>query len=238
ILRSFNPDLFVVVAYGEIIKEQILNIPSKGCINIHASLLPSYRGAAPMQRCLMDGVSKTGISIIEMTPQMDAGDILAIQALPVSLETTLGDLEPRLCHLGCDLVLQTIREIDRGSACKIPQNHSLATLAPKMRAEEELIDWKKPAYQIHNLIRALSPSPGAWCPVQIGAQERRLKIKRSQLEPGIQAAPGTLVQFSQEGVVVACGEGGLRLLELQLEGKKNLCFSEFVRGIHLPIRFL
>lgn len=238
VLQTYDADLFVVVAYGEIIKQNILDIPKKGCVNIHASLLPKYRGAAPMQRCLMDGVGETGISIIEMTLQMDAGDILAMHSIPVPPNMTLGELEPQLCSLGCELVLKVIQEIESGICKKQPQNHAAATIAPKMTAEEEVINWEKSAQDLHNQVRALSPFPGAWCKVLLGNQEKRLKIKRSIVEPGLQGKPATILQFSKEGCVIASGSGALRLLEVQLEGKKAMPIADFVKGVHQPLRFL
>ncbi len=238
VLQSYHADLFVVVAYGEIIKQNILDIPRKGCINIHASLLPKYRGAAPMQRCLMEGASETGISIIEMTLQMDAGDVLAMQSIPVPSDMTLGELEPKLCALGCDLSLRVIKEIDAGHVKKTPQDPTKVTLAPKITAPEEMIDWNKPAQTLHNLVRGLSPFPGAWCKVVLGNQEKRLKIKRSLVEPDQNGGPGKTLSYSKEGWVVACGTGALRLLEVQLEGKKTLPVQEFIKGIHQPPNFV
>ncbi|MBS0651117.1 MAG: methionyl-tRNA formyltransferase [Verrucomicrobia bacterium] len=238
VLKAYDADLFVVVAYGEIIKQNILDIPKMGCINIHASLLPTYRGAAPMQRCLMDGAKETGITIIEMTLQMDAGDILAIKSIPVPPNMTLGELEPQLCSLGCELVLEVIQEKSAGVSQRQVQDHTAATLAPKITAEEEVISWTKSAQDLHNQVRALSPFPGAWCKVLLGNQEKRLKIKRSLVEPGFHDKPGTLLQFSKEGCVVAAGAGALRLLEVQLEGKKTMSIADFVKGVRQPPQFL
>lgn len=238
VLEAHHPDLFVVVAYGEIIKQHVLDLPRKGCINIHASLLPLYRGAAPIQRCLMDGVKEAGISIIEMTSQMDAGDILVQESLPVSPHMTFGELEPELCRLGCELILKVIEQIGVGSQKKESQDSAQATFAPKITAAEERIDWSRKAGEIHNLVRALSPLPGAWCPVRLGSQEKRLKIKRSLVEEGLQGAPGTLLIFSQQGCAIACGSGALRLLEVQIEGKRVMPIMEFMKGMHQPIQFL
>jgi methionyl-tRNA formyltransferase len=231
VLQRFEPDLFVVVAYGEIVKQNILEIPKKGCINIHASLLPHYRGAAPMQRCLMDGVLETGISIIEMTPQMDAGDVLSMQSIPVPPNMTFGELEQELCALGCSLVLRVIKELEAGVEARKPQNHAQATIAPKITAPEEVIDWNRPARELHNLVRSLSPFPGAWCKILLGNQEKRLKIKRSLVEKSLSGAPGALLQFSKEGCVVACGSEALRLVEVQLEGKRAMLVADFIQGL-------
>ncbi len=237
ILQAFQADLFVVVAYGEIIKKNLLEIPKLGCINIHASLLPKFRGAAPIHRALMAGEKQTGITIIEMSAQMDAGDILALEAIPVPPQMTFGELEPLLCELSCKLLFKVIRQYAHGSVTKIPQEHALSTLAPKMTPEEELIDWQRPAEVIHNQIRALSPTPGASCQILIGDDKKRLKIKRSHITSGSDV-PGTILQFGKEGFIVACGEGALRLLEVQLEGKKTMTAEEFIRGVHRPLSML
>ena len=231
-LKSLHPDLFVVVAYGEIIKKNLLEIPPKGSVNIHASLLPKYRGAAPMQRALMDGVNETGVTIIEMTPQMDAGDVLASASLSVPLEMCLGDLEPKLCELGCQTLLHVLEQIESGTVKKVPQEHAQATLAPKIKPEEEQIFWDKPAISIHNLIRALSPRPGAWATILINGEVKRLKIIRSAVVLNMSGMPGENLKFNKEGWIVACSFGALRLLEVQLEGKKALSTEEFIRGQH------
>lgn len=237
VLQTFQPDLFVVVAYGEIIKKNLLEMPKLGCINIHASLLPKYRGAAPIQRSLMAGEKETGITIIEMSPQMDAGDVLAIEAIPVSDNMTFGELEPQLCELSCKLLFDVIKQFELGTVVKIPQDHTLATLAPKITPEEEQIDWHKSAEVLHNQIRSLSPTPGASCQILIGNDKKRLKIKRSEIVDG-EGSPGAILSFGKEGFVVACGEGGLRLLEVQLEGKKTMSAGDFIRGIHHPVSIL
>jgi methionyl-tRNA formyltransferase len=235
-LKQFQADLFVVVAYGEIIKQNLLEMPKLGCINIHASLLPKFRGAAPIQRCLMNGEKETGITIIEMSPQMDAGDILAIESIPIPAEMTFGELEPKLCDLSVKLLFEVIRQYEEKKVVKRPQDHSLVTFAPKMTPEEELIDWNKPAEVLHNQIRALSPHPSAWCPIQIGPDKKRLKIKRAQIIQG-SGTPGSILVFGKEGWAVACGTGALRLIEVQLEGKKAMSAEECIRGIHHPVAF-
>lgn len=235
ILRTYQADLFVVVAYGEIIKKNLLEMPKLSCINIHASLLPKFRGAAPIQRSLMAGEKETGITIIEMSTQMDAGDILAIEAIPVPESMTFGELEPFLCTLSCTMLLNVLDQFEQGTVKKISQDHSLATLAPKLTAEEELIDWSRSATAIHNQIRALSPQPAASCQVLIGNDKKRLKIKKAEIVQGQREPGGTVLHLGKEGFVVACGEGALRLLEVQLEGKRAMSVSDFIRGIHHPL---
>lgn len=234
ILQTLQADLFVVVAYGEIIKRNLLEMPKLGCINIHASLLPKFRGAAPIQRALMAGEKETGITIIEMSPQMDAGDVLAIEAIPLTEQMTFGELEPLLCEMSCKLLFNVIGQFERGSVVKVAQDHSLATLAPKLTPEEELIDWNRPARQTHNQVRALSPSPGASTRVQLGTEPKRLKIKRAEVVDA-SGEPGAILAFGKEGFIIACGEKALRLLEVQLEGKKTMSASDFVRGVHQPL---
>lgn len=236
ILQQHPADLFVVVAFGEILRENILSIPPKGCINIHASLLPKYRGAAPIQRCLMNGDSQSGVTIIEMVLKMDAGDMIAIMKTPVPEDMTFGELEAKLKDLACLAVSQAIQDIARGAANKIPQDETLVTYAPKITAEEEHIHWDLPAQVIHNQIRALSPYPGAWCYVKIGIESKRLKIKRSSVIES-NGQPGEILSFGKEGWIVACGSQAIRLLEVQLEGKKTMKVDDFIKGMHQSLSF-
>ncbi len=238
ILEPLEADLFVVVAYGEIIKKNLLEMPKLGCINIHASLLPKFRGAAPIQRCLMAGEKETGITIIAMSPQMDAGDILAMESIPISEEMTFGELEPKLCDLSVKLLFQVISQFKEGAVKRTVQNHALATFAPKLTPEEEKIDWTRPAKFIHDQIRALSPSPGAWCQIKIGSESKRLKIKKAAIVDDYIGEPGSIVSFGKEGWIVACGQGALRLIDVQLEGKKPMTAEDCIRGIHHPVSIL
>lgn len=239
LLAGYDPDLFLVVAYGEIIKKQILDIPKYGSFNIHASLLPKYRGAAPIQRCLMQGESKTGINIIEMTPQMDAGGVVATGEVPISEEMTFGELEKVLCDTACPLTLQFLNALEQGTLKKIPQDDTQVTFAPKILPEDTRIEWSRPAQELHNLIRALSPQPGAWCPLYLGGEEKRLKIRRARLVASSHGeAPGALLACSPSEWVVACGRDTLQLLEVQLEGKKSMTVEDFIKGMHKTISFI
>ncbi len=231
LLKGYHADLFVVVAFGEILKEFILNIPKHGAINVHASLLPKYRGAAPMQRCLMNGDKETGITIIEMTRQMDAGAILAQEKIPVPEEMTLGELDEKLLQIAPKTLLSVIDRIKKGTVRKISQDLSLVTLAPKISVEEEKIDWKLPAQKIHNQIRALSPKPGAWCYLMLNQQKKRLKIFKSQVVINQSGSPGETLHINTKEWIIACGQEGIRLLEVQLEGKKRMAVSDFLKGI-------
>lgn len=230
-LKALEPDLFVVVAFGEIIKTNILEIPSRGCVNIHASLLPKYRGAAPIQRCLMNGDRESGVCIMEMVLKMDAGDVLERVKIPVHEEMTFGELEEKLCHLSGPALLRVIEKIKLGSIQKIPQGEIGVTFAPKITLEDRIIHWDRNRDDLHNLIRALSPYPGAFCFIQLGDQVKRLIIKRSQKYPALHRAPGETIVYTKNEWVVGCKEGALSLIEVQLEGKKTLSIQEFIRGI-------
>lgn len=230
-LKVLQADLFIVVAYGEIVKKEVLELPALGCINIHASLLPKYRGAAPMQRCLINGDKETGISIIEMAPKMDAGDVLAMEKIAVSFEMTYGELEKELCALAQRMILQVIEQFKDRSVQKSPQNHSQMSIAPKISAQEEQINWSLDSIALHNLIRALSPTPGAWCLLEIKNQKKRLKIMRAFPEKlQLSEKPGSLVKLDKDWGVV-CGQGVLRLIEVQLEGKRVMSAIDCFNGL-------
>ncbi len=236
-LKSLDPDLFVVVAYGEIIKQSLLSLPNRYCINIHASLLPKYRGAAPIQRAIMQGEKETGITMIEMVQGMDAGPMLKKKAVPIGENTTFGELEKDLLNAACQAVLETIRDIEKGAVAKEEQDHTQMTLASKLQPEDEIIDWQMPASAIHNQIRALSPFPGAWCKAIIGQSERRLKIKRTMVRSDLNGDPGVVLERSKGSLIIACGQGSLQLLEVQMEGKKAMPVQEFLQGLQQSLSF-
>ena len=221
-IKAYKPDLFIVAAYGEIMKTILLDVPPLGAINIHGSLLPKYRGAAPIQRSLMNGDLETGITIMKMVLEMDAGDILEMVKVPVSTSINFGQLEEKLAESSCPALMKVIEQIKNRTVKAVPQNHSQATYAAKISSQETEIQWNRSADQIHNLIRALSPQPGAWCFVEINGERKRLKIRQSQIVP-----PN--YQNDKE-IIIPCGMGKLQLLEVQLEGKKNLPAAEFLRG--------
>jgi methionyl-tRNA formyltransferase len=229
-LQAFYADLFVVVAYGEIMKQHLLDMPKLGCINLHASLLPKYRGAAPIQHAIINGETETGVTIMHMVKKMDAGDMIQTVKVPIGPDTTYGELEENLCEAGCKALLETIHALEKGTAQRTPQDHEQATLAPKIELENCEIHWEWPAEKIHNLIRGVFPFPGAWCRVQLKGQLLRLKISKSQIAKG-SGPPGQILSYGKEGFIIACGEDALRLLEVQLEGKKSVKAEEFIRGV-------
>lgn len=234
-LREFNPDLFVVVAYSEIFKEILLTLPPLGCINVHASLLPKYRGAAPIHRCVMAGDAETGVTIMSMAAELDAGEILSVGKIPLGPETTTGELFESLSHLGASELRQVLQAFEAGTVKRLPQDPALATFAPKVTSATGQIDWHKPAHVLHNHIRGLSPKPGAWTTVSVRGENKKFHIKKSRVFSRSNASsctPGTILP--EKGLVVACGptgQEGLDLLEVQLEGKKAMPALDFVRGI-------
>lgn len=230
-LSAYHADLFVVVAYGEIIKQHILDMPLKGCINVHASLLPKYRGAAPIQRSIINGETETGITIMYMVKKMDAGDIIKIVKVPIGPNTTYGELEKKLCDAGSKLLLDVIWDMEKGDVPRVEQDHAQATLAPKIELEDCEIKWTMPAQVIHNLVRGVNPHPGAWCYVHIGSQQKRLKIISTEVLEDRTGSPGTILPSKKENLIVACGENAIKILELQLEGKKAMPVEELMRGM-------
>lgn len=225
-LRALHADLFVVVAFGQILPQALLDIPPLGCINVHASLLPKYRGAAPMQRALLAGDTETGIAIQKMVLKLDAGDVIATAKTPIAPDMTFGQLQERLLELSGPLLFQVIQTYSQGVPSARSQDESLVSFAPKITPEERLIDWNHPAVQIHNLIRALSPNPSAWCHVSAPDFKKRLKILKARPAAGV-GKPGTLL--SHEGMV-ACGKGAVQLLEVQPEGKNVMKAADWLRG--------
>lgn len=231
ILKDYNPDLFVVVAYGEIIKQHLLDMPKLGCINLHASLLPKYRGAAPIQQAIINGETESGVTIMHMAKKMDAGDIIKIVSVPIGPDTTYGELEQLLLNAGSQALLEVIRNFEGGSVSRTEQDHSKATFAPKIELENCEIDWQKPAQQLHNLIRGVYPHPGAWCQAAVRNQPLRLKVYKTKKRMEKGSCPGEILHYGKDGLVIACGKEALEILDLQLEGKKRMTAEEFMRGV-------
>ncbi|MBA2728830.1 MAG: methionyl-tRNA formyltransferase [Parachlamydiaceae bacterium] len=236
-LTAFDADLFVVVAYGEILRQHLLDMPHLACINVHYSLLPKYRGAAPIQQAILNGETETGISIIHMVKKMDAGDIIKMTHVPIGENTTFGELGEQLCVSGCQAILEVLREYETGSTPDhYAQDEQQITFAKKIELEDCQIDWQKPASFIHNLVRGVNPEPGAWCIVNIKGENKRLKIKQTRLIKDISGTPGSILSYGKEGFVVSCSAGAIEILELQLEGKKPMHSLEFTRGIQVTFQ--
>lgn len=236
-IRALAPDFLVTAAYGQILSAELLGVPRVAAVNLHGSVLPAYRGAAPVARAIERGETESGVTVIRMTPRIDAGGMLKIAHTPIDADETAGALEDRLAALGAPLVVETLRELLAGGSEPIPQVRSRITKAPKLRKEDGLIDWSKPARVIHNLIRAMQPWPAASTSLDgnRGAEAEPLRVIIHKSEPveagdGHAQAPGAVIEAVGDRLVVAAGEGAVRLLNLQVAGKKPLSADEFVRG--------
>ncbi|SHH28554.1 methionyl-tRNA formyltransferase [Thermosyntropha lipolytica DSM 11003] len=226
-VKSWQPDLIVVVAYGQILSRELLSLPPLGCINIHASLLPFYRGPAPIQRALMNGEKETGVTIMYMDEGLDTGDIIKQWKMPVDEDINYGELKDVLTKKGAELLIETIKDMEKGKVERYKQDHSQATYAPMLTPDDEIIMWDKSAGEIHNKIRALSPVPGAYSYIE----GFKLKIFRSRVvEKTGYGVPGEIKGISREGFLVQTGEGILEILEVQREGKKRMSSLDFLRG--------
>jgi methionyl-tRNA formyltransferase len=233
LLAAQNADLFIVVAYGEILKQQILEIPKKACINLHTSLLPNLRGAAPIQRAVMQGFTRTGVTVMHMVKKMDAGDIIIQKEVIIHPEETFGEIEKKLLIIGQQCLLQVIQDFKTGIPERKPQDESLVTFAPKIELEECRIHWSSSAEEVHNLIRGANPEPGAFAKAIYKEQPISLKIWRSKVFPNIVGKIGQPLN-EKKSFIVPCGSGGgIEVLELQSPGKKKLLVEEWLRGTNL-----
>ena len=229
ILRELDPELIVVAAYGRFLPDDILALPPKGCINVHSSLLPKYRGSAPINWAILNGDSETGVTIQRMAHDMDAGDIILQRATPVGEMEDAAALYDRLAAMGGELVVEAVTQIEAGTASYTPQDHSKVTLAPMLSKALSHIDWTRSAQEIHNQIRGLVPWPSATTDVITGDT---IKLHRSCL-PGktVSTHPGVIVAAGKEGIDIACGDGRvLRVLELQAPGKKKMSAAAYLAG--------
>lgn len=235
-MRSLNPDLFIVVAYGQILKQKLLDVPNIDAVNIHASLLPAYRGAAPMRRSLMNGDSETGITIMRMVLKMDAGEIIDQARLLIDDEINYAELEKKMAELAKPLLLKTIFDYQNHRVTWKCQDESKVTFAPKILPEELKICWNRPAKEIHNLIRALSFKPGAYTEVFLRGEKKRLKILKSR-PVDLQRAVKTITQ-KKDRLIISCLKDSLEILFVQLEGKKIISIKDFLSGLKEPLQIL
>lgn len=229
-LRRLAPDLIVVAAYGQILPSSILELPRFGCINVHTSLLPKYRGAAPIQWAILNGDTETGVTIMKVAPSLDSGDILTQQSTLISPEDNAETLHDRLAAIGASLLIPTIRDFTGGKITPRPQVESEATHVKKISKEDGHIDWSQPARMIWNRIRAFTPWPGAFAFLPAEPKPRLLKIWQVQLEETLSGPPGEILAADKNGIVVACGKGALRITTLQREGGRRLSAGEYLTG--------
>ena len=226
IFASLEADVAIVVAYGLLLPQAILDAPRLGCYNGHASLLPRWRGAAPIQRAIMAGDAETGMMIMKMDAGLDTGPVAMAEKIAITPDMTAGELHDRLSMIGADLMIRALGALERESLALQPQAEEGVTYAAKIDKAEARIDWSKPAKDVHNTIRGLSPFPGAWCEMEINGAVERVKLQRSTLGEG-RGEPGAVLD---DRLTVACGEGAVRLVTLQRSGGKPLPAQEFLRG--------
>ncbi len=258
-LRAYEADIIVVVAFGQILPGEVLKLPRYGCINVHASLLPKYRGAAPIQWAVINGETVTGVTTMRMDEGLDTGDMILKEEVPLSREETGGSLFERLSKVGARLCVKTLEAIENGTAAYTPQDDSLATYTTMIKKQLGEIDWKKPAQEIERLTRGLNPWPSAYTylegkTLKIWRAEAEVEANQSQdaqaqgareggmqagpgcivdAEGGMQAGPGCIVDVAKDSITVQAGQGLLKLLEVQLEGKKRMAADAFLRGFQV-----
>ena len=230
-VKRMSPDLIVVVAYGRMLTRDLLDIPPLGCINVHPSLLPKYRGAAPIQWAIVNGEERTGITIIKMDEGMDTGDILLAQEVEIGDNDTAQSLHDTLAQVGANLIIKAMDQLNSGTLRPIPQDHREATYAPLLKKEDGLIDWSRDALDIFNRIRGFNPWPGAFTYLK----GLRLKVFSGKIIAGeVRERAGKVVQCGPEGVKVTTGKDYLLIKEVQLEGRKRMSIHEFLIGNEIP----
>jgi methionyl-tRNA formyltransferase len=227
--RAHDADAAVVVAYGMILPQAILDAPKLGCFNLHASLLPRWRGAAPINRAIMAGDAETGVMVMKMDAGLDTGEVAMAERVGVTDAMTAADLHDALARLGADLMVRAIGALERGRLQLTKQSEDGVTYAAKIDKSEARIDWNKPARAVLRQVQGLSPFPGAWCEMEIEGEQLRVKILRCEMATGV----GVSGQLLDDRLVVACGEGALRILELQRAGKGAMKAEVFLRGTPL-----
>jgi methionyl-tRNA formyltransferase len=224
-LRAAQPDVCVVVAYGKILPAPVLSVARHGCLNIHASLLPRYRGAAPIQWAVINGEAETGITIMRLDEGMDTGPMLLSRAVPILDDDTAGTLHDRLAPLGAELLVEALAGLEAGTLAQMPQDHGAATYAPMLKKADGVVDWNKPARAVRDHIRGMDPWPGA----VTGYRGSSLRLFAVRLSAG-SGAPGAVLAADDRGVRVACGEGAISVGELQVAGKRRLPAASFLAG--------
>ena len=241
-LEELNPDVIVVVAFGQKISDKILNLPKHKCVNIHASLLPKYRGAAPINWAVVNGEKETGITTIIMSNKMDAGDVIIRKSLTIGPEETAGELGNRLSDLGAETLLDSLMQIETGNAKYIQQDESLVSLAPKIKKDDGLIDWNQEEEKIHDFIRGMNPKPSAYTFLMKNNSKERIIILKTERDnssrSGTVIAPGTIMEISSRGIRAATGNGSIWIKEVKPEGKRMMSAAAYSRGNDLKVNYL
>ena len=224
-LRELKPDVVAAVAYGRILPQRVLDIPTKGCVNIHASLLPQYRGSAPYQWAVLDGLTETGVTAQHMALKMDAGDIIDVAKTPIGENETAGELLDRLAVLGADLLSRVLTRFEKDDVAGVPQNEAEVSFAPMLDKSMCPIDWTKTAQQVHNHVRGLHPWPVA----TMELQGQKFKVHATAVVEG-KGEPGQILELTKTGLIIACGEGAVEIRQLQAEGGKRMAAPDYFRG--------
>jgi methionyl-tRNA formyltransferase len=235
LLRGLAPELLVTAAYGQILSADLLGVPPLGGINLHGSILPAYRGAAPVARAIQNGEPEAGVTVIRMTPRIDAGGMMAVARTPIDPDETAGELEDRLALLGAPLIAEAVSSLAGGKAQILPQDKARVTRAPKLRKEDGFIDWSKSAGAVHDQVRAMQPWPIAstwWHPSEVGRPPLRLIVHKTSPVEG-QGEPGRVLEALGDRLIVAAGQGAVRLATIQIAGKKPMPAADFLRGHHV-----
>ena len=231
-LREINPDVIVVIAYGQILKKEILNLPKHGCINVHASLLPKYRGSAPINWVIINGEEKTGITTIYMEKGIDTGDMLLKKEIKIKENETSGELHDRLMILGAEVLIDTLTEIERGSINRIPQDDNKSSYVPVMNKDLGKIDWNKNSKDIFNLVRGTDPWPSSY----VTYQDKKVKISNVEVVKRFKdGQPGEVVKVDGSGIYVNTKDSCLVIKKLQFPGKKMMTVSDFLKGNHFKV---
>jgi methionyl-tRNA formyltransferase len=231
-ISDIEPDLGIVVAFGQILKKNLLTIPRWGVINIHASLLPKYRGAAPIQWAILNNESKTGLTVMRMDEGLDTGPILFQKEVSILEDESTGELHDRLSELGGQVIIEALTDMAKTQVKEIPQDDSLASYASKIERRDSLVDWKQPATKISCLIRALDPRPGAY--TLLGGRQIKLFSSTVLDRSGLDGVPGRVVRHTEKAIHVDAGQGMIGIREIQYPGKKRLLIPDFLRGFPLP----
>ncbi|MGC5328744.1 methionyl-tRNA formyltransferase [Brevibacillus sp. SYSU BS000544] len=228
ILGETKPDLIVTAAYGQILPKELLDAPKHGCINVHASLLPKYRGGAPIHKCIVEAEQESGVTIMYMVEALDAGDMISKVVVPIEERDTVGSLHDKLAIAGANLLVETLPALLAGDIQAEPQNHAEATFAPNIKREDERIKWTGSAESIYNQVRGLNPWPVAYTQFE-GKVWKIWWVEKISFNDTL-GEPGTIIRRETDGLVVACGQGSVKITELQPEGKKRMSMADFLKG--------